>query len=147
MPSGVVSLERLEHEPRERADRRRRAEQSGMRGDAAERRGVLVVHFADEQAAAPRIDLRRRDARRHAAGGRNCSRAPATIASQRVELRVERRAPMRLENEAEQHEAGIGVDRGRAGRALERQRADRRLDTRRDRCVLPQSRVRRQSDE
>src|SRR5581483_8250058 len=39
------------------------AEQPGVSGDAAECRGVLVVHLATQVALPPRIHLRRRDAR------------------------------------------------------------------------------------
>ena len=42
--------------------RRGRAEQAGMAGDAPQRPGVLVVHLADQQPAAPRVDLGRRRA-------------------------------------------------------------------------------------
>ena len=47
----------------------RRAEQSRVAGHLAERVRVLVVHLADEMPAAPRIDLRRRDAGRSETGG------------------------------------------------------------------------------
>ena len=48
---------------RVRSDRRRGAEQTRVPRDAAERRGILIVHLAHEQAPAPRIDPGRRNPR------------------------------------------------------------------------------------
>ena len=58
-----LSVEDLQQVTRVLADRGRGAEQARVAGSPAERRGILVVHFADEQAAAPGIDLGRRGAR------------------------------------------------------------------------------------
>src|SRR6185312_2447911 len=41
------------------ADRRGRAEQTGVAGHAAERRRVVVVNLADQPPATPRVDVHR----------------------------------------------------------------------------------------
>ena len=76
---GVGVPEPQPQEPaRERPDRRGGAEQPGVAGDAAERRGVVVVHLAGEDAPAPGVGLGRRDvARRRGATDRSRARRRA----------------------------------------------------------------------
>ena len=100
-----------------------------MRRDAAERRGILIVHVA-----APRIAVRRVLGRRDplaplVAGpiaqlhiGAELAIAPA------IELTIERFAGGILDREAEQHEAGIAVDRLTARRIVERLFTDCELE-------------------
>ena len=112
-----------------RADAGRRAEQAGMTGNAAERRGVVVVHFADEHTAAPDVFVERHAsaragraadpaARRIARRGRVDGRRAVAGASRRdcVELSVQRRAAAIGREESEQDEAEIAVDRLRPRR-------------------------------
>ena len=131
-----MTVERGEHRARECSDGGDRSEQAGMTRDAAERPGVLVVDLADEQPPSPGIHLGRRRAIAPASRrvesqwlGREESRKPS-------ELRVEpasgipgaRRsgeavAPRLrvLENESQEHESEVAVDRPRPRRVLERQ--------------------------
>jgi hypothetical protein len=88
------------------------AEEAGMRGDAAERVRVLVVHFAAQDAAPPRIVLRRRDARMK----RRRRTVTRVVHPQRAEdallrERLEIPAGHALEHLAEQDLAQVGVDR------------------------------------
>src|SRR5688500_10261058 len=96
------------------ADGRRRPEETRVPGGAAKHGAVLVVDLSDEQASAPRVVLGRR--------------RPALPERRRMELQIlhdphlrqERLEPVRegylaLEDEPEQHEAEIAVDRFRAG--------------------------------
>ena len=62
LASDGLAGDRAQHRAREGADRRGRAEQSGVARGAAERPRVLVVDFADEQPSAPFVDFGRRRA-------------------------------------------------------------------------------------
>ena len=80
-----------------------------MAGSAAERRGILVVHFADEKPAAPRIDFGRSSARLpYRRGVKLHVLDKAHLAAQGVESRVERR--VEFENEAQEHEPEVAVN-------------------------------------
>ena len=121
------AVQHLKEMARERAHRRRRAEQAGVPGDAAERRGVLVVHLAHQQPLPPRILFGRRDAR-SPAGRREELQVFARrhLRPHRVESLLKRHSA--AEHDAEQHEAQIAVDGLRARHVLERRGADAGLE-------------------
>ena len=73
-----VAVDGVQGGARERPDRPGGAEQPRMPGDAAERPGVLVVHFADQRAAAPWVVLGRGVRSRQSRGGLNVSGSSVT---------------------------------------------------------------------
>src|SRR5262245_50284245 len=103
------------------------SEQAGLPGGTAERPRVLVVHFADEQAAAPGIDLRRRRPLLPELGRMELKVLNAAhLRHERGEAVRERRTA--FEHEPEQHEPEVAVDRLRPRWIFERERADRPLE-------------------
>ena len=112
-----------EHAAREGADGRRRPEQPRVTRHAAERPGVLVVHLTDT--AAGRATDRFRSARSVRAIPRGAPKCRSSALGHRCELPIETCAAGILEDEPEQHEPEVAVDRLRPGRVFERQRADR----------------------
>ena len=115
---------RVEHPPaRDIADRGCRAEQPRVSGDAAERGGVLVVDFALEQPAAPRIVFRWA---RFAIAARVGDDKPIGVDARRAAVRQRSNwsssdAPARSSRmKPEQDESEIAVDRRGARRVLER---------------------------
>src|SRR5262245_1361558 len=99
-----------------------------MSGDAAQRGGILVV-YATENLAIDCRDLGWRDA-----GGRSrrqefeLDSGAQRPFSPRIEEEVEPRAARVLEQEAEQHESRIAVERLPAGLVSERLDGDRQLE-------------------
>ena len=114
--------QRFEDESRVRAHRARRAEEAGMPRHAVEGPRVLVVNLTDEQPSAPgAIVLRRR--RAHTLVRRwpeEQIRARQIVG----ELVVHPAAVDRLEDQPEQDEPEVAVDRSRARRVLERHGGD-----------------------
>ena len=115
------------------ADRPGGAEQSGMPGDAAERPGVLVVHFADQRTAAPWVVFGRGRALAPGPRWMKVSGSSVTYEATRRNWAVSdadgsgragpstgRAAARILEDEAEQNVAEVGVDRAGARRVLQR---------------------------
>ncbi len=114
------SPRRRQDRPRESADATCGAEQPGMTGDAAERRGVVVVHFASEQAAAADVFVERprsarTDSRRSRAANPSAAGARPRPGAQGVdttfELAVERRAAAIGRQKSQQDETEIAVER------------------------------------
>jgi hypothetical protein len=92
------------------------AEQPRVAGDAAQRVGVLVVDLAAQRIPARRRDLRRRDARAERIGRPEEGVVhPERAEDALVEEDVERRPGDRLDDEAEQVGAEVGVDVARSG--------------------------------
>ena len=123
----AAAVEDLQQVTRVVADRCGGPEETGVSGDAAQRMRVLVVNFAGQQPAAPGIVF----------GGRR-SRAPAFrwielnllhdahLSEHRVEPALERHVS--VEDEAEEHEPQVAVDRLRTRCILERSAGDRPLE-------------------
>lgn len=61
-PELRARTKRAQDQARERANRRRRAEQPRVTGDAANRCGILVVHLTADEPPAPGIPFGRRNA-------------------------------------------------------------------------------------
>ena len=88
-----------------------------MTGGSAERPAVLVVHLTDQTAASPRIVSRSaQSTARSAAGGLNISGAVVSVLNNCVGLCFERLPAGIFDDEPEQHESKIAVDRLRVGR-------------------------------
>jgi hypothetical protein len=114
--ANAAELAAVQQHLREDGEVLRRAEETGVPGDAAEGVGVLVVHLAAQRVAARRHHFRRRDPRDERVRGTeegvlHAERAEDAL----VEEDVERRARDRLDDEAQEIGAEVGVDVARPG--------------------------------
>jgi hypothetical protein len=126
------------------ADRSRSAKQPGVASSAAEGRRIVIVDLAHEKPAAPLVV--------------SCGRRPREPCLRRMELEIleaahlltqrielQRQGSGVLEDESEEHEPQIAVDRGGPGYVLEWSGADGWLETLASRCVAKERLMRRQA--
>ena len=141
---------------RERSDCFGRAEQAGVAGRSTERPGILVVHLADEGSPPPGIELRRCDARPQCPGRVEQQRLHRDERRHFPELRRQRRRRFEppagargsagvLQDEPEQDEPEIAVDRSGPRRIFERRPADRRFELDASGVVAEERQVGRQT--
>jgi hypothetical protein len=114
----------------------RRPEEPGVRGDASERIGVLVVDLANHHPPAPRVQFRRGDPRKERGRGV----ISGVLHAERFEYPFQSKALQRLprhplQHLAEQHHPKVAVDRLRARLVREIHRDDP-LEVRRLRLQL-----------
>ena len=123
----AVVLAAVEHHLREHGEVGRGAEQPGVAGDAAERVGVLVVHFAAaaDSRAAELISVGAMRARSESAGRKNVSVMPSGVHTRSCRNWSSGSPDAGLDDEAEHVGAEVGVLVAPAGLAAERRRDDR----------------------
>jgi len=139
-----VLPERAQDKTSEGADRRRCTEEPRVRGHAPECSRVLVMNFAANQTAAPRVDFSGRNTIQQASV-RTIEQGLLLRTPQRVELAVERRRSRGLERKPQQHETRVGVHRRGSGFPLQASFTDGCLKGFATTGPLPQTEVPRKS--